>query len=82
MREINLSSIFRKKIDEGIYSYDIVAVDTSTLVSSLVGYCLVNTKTDKSYVGLDKSINLSEEEMIELGKKNLEEAKQMEIIFS
>lgn len=79
---VNISAVFRTKIDEGIYSFDLISVDSSTLVSSLIGYCVVKTKTDNFILGLNMSIDVSTEEIREIGRKTLEEAKNLERIFS
>ena len=79
---VNISEVFRTKIDEGIYSFDLIAVDSSTRVSSLVGYCVVKTKTDNFFVGLNLSISALPEDVRTVGRKTLEAAKKLEKIFS
>ena len=59
MVEVNISRVFRTKIDERIYSFDIIAVNSSNLHSSLIGYCIVNTREDSFIVELNVSIGLS-----------------------
>ncbi len=78
MEEINISVVFRTKINEKIYSFDIVAVSSLTLVSSLVGYCVVNLKKDNFQIGINKSIRVSNEELKEHGRMVLDEARRLE----
>ncbi len=78
MVAINISKVFRTKIDEGIYSFDIIAVRLSNLHSSLIGYCIVNTIKESFIVELNESIGLSKEQMKEIGEKALDDSKNME----
>lgn len=77
----NFCGVFRTKIDEGIYSFDIIVVNSSNLYSSLVGYCVVNTGRDSFSVTLSKVASLLEEEVREIGRTILEEAKNMENVL-
>ena len=83
MVEVNISRVFRTKIDERIYSFDIIAVNSSNLHSSLIGYCIVNTREDSFIVELNVSIGLSNKEIEEIGRKALNDTKNIEsTIFS
>ena len=83
MVEVNISRVFRTKIDERIYSFDIIAVNSSNLHSSLIGYCIVNTREDSFIVELNVSIGLSNIEIEEIGRKALNDTKNIEsTIFS
>lgn len=83
MKKGTLSEIFRNRIDEGIYNFDLVIVFEETFISSLCGYCIVNTKTDYIVLGVNESVKIVQEEIDALEKRILKDAKQLEkIIFS
>ncbi len=80
--EISVSTVFRTRNDEGVYSFDLIAINSKKLVSSLVGYCVVNIKNDTLVVGLNKIVTDEEEKMQLIGREALKEAKNIEKIFS
>lgn len=75
--------VFRTKIDEGIYSFDVIVVSEylSDIHSSLVGYCIVNTKKDRFSLRLSVAVDLSCEEMKKIGRNILRDAKNMENVI-
>ena len=77
----NLRGVFRAKIDEGIYSFDIIVEYPSRLYSSLSGYCVANTRKDSCFISISEGIMLSEEERDFLGKCLLREAKLIDDIL-
>lgn len=77
----NFCGVFRTKIDEGIYSFDIIVVCKSNLYSSFVGCCVVNTRRDIFSVTISEAITLSKEEKREIGRSILKEAKNIEKVL-
>lgn len=74
----NFCGIFRTKIEEGIYSFDIMAVLASDLSSSLVGYCVVNTKKECFSITLSSAVDIPKEESKKIAINILDGAKKME----
>ena len=77
----NFSTVFRTKIDERIYSFDVIAVISTNLYSSLVGSCVVNTKTGDFSIGINPGCNLSVDEVKKIGRETLEVAKRIEEVI-
>ncbi len=78
MLEANVSPIFRNKIDDGVFNFDVVLITTDKLFSLLIGYCVVNTKTNNFYVNVNASVTMSNVETKMIGEIALEDAKKLE----
>lgn len=80
---VNIVTIFRQRIQDSIYSFDVMAVDSNLNFSILVGSIVYNIRRGKIVSAISKSLTLSQEEE-KLLMDNLKEQVELleEKIFS
>lgn len=75
--QISLIIIFRNRVQEYVYSFDIMAVDEK-LNSSLVGYSIVNTATGNVSMSICEQLDLGYNQKSDLMDESLQIAKRIE----
>lgn len=73
----SLTAIFRSKVNEGTYNFDIMAVSYNLNFSLLVGYAICNTWDDCVMIQMSDAINLSEDEFNEFAEVIKKQAKRI-----